>query len=67
MNAPKLRVVHSRDEVLESALRALTIVVGDDVQFPADVRRKCDEARRALHACRSSETVARMEREKGLR
>jgi len=66
MNAPKLRVVHSRDEILEAALRALTAIVGDPDQFPAEVRRKCDEARCALHPLRSAETVRQMERKQGI-
>ena len=61
MNAPRLHVVHSRDEILEAALRALTAIVGGPDQFPEDVRRKCDEARCALHPLRSAETVCAME------
>lgn len=67
MTAPKLRVVHSRDEVLESALRALTLIIGDSDQFPDEARRKCQAAHASLHALRSPQTVRRMERDKGLR
>lgn len=66
MNAPKLRVVHSRDEVLESALRALTLIIGDPDQFPTDVRAKCQAAHAALHALRSPQTVRAMERDMGI-
>lgn len=67
MTAPKLRVVHSRDEVLEAALRALTLIIGDEMQFAVDFRTKCAAAHAALHACRDPEVVKRMEREQGLR
>jgi hypothetical protein len=67
MTAPKLRVVHSRDEVLESALRALTLIIGDPDQFPDEARRKCQAAHASLHALRSPQTVVRMEQERGLR
>lgn len=66
MNAPKLRVVHSRDEVLESALRALTLIIGDPDQFPDEARRKCQAAHASLHALRSPQTVRQMERDMGM-
>lgn len=66
MTAPKLRVVHSRDEVLESALRALTLIIGDSDQSPDEARRKCQAAHAALHALRSPQTVRAMEREQGI-
>ena len=66
MNAPRLHVVHSRDEVLESALRALTLIIGDEAQFPDEARRKCQAAHASLHALRSPQTVRDMERDMGL-
>jgi hypothetical protein len=66
MNAPKLRVVHSRDEILEAALRALTAIVGDPDQFPDEARRKCRAAHAELHALRSPQTVRQMERDMGI-
>jgi uncharacterized protein (UPF0147 family) len=66
VNAPNLHLVRTREQTIEEALRALTEVM-KDTSIPSDVRDKCWEAYRPLHACRSPETVRRMEHEKGLR
>lgn len=63
---PPLRSVRTREREIELALEAMVWVMQDRT-IPGDVRRKVAKAHTALHACRSPETVARMERERGLR
>lgn len=46
---------------IEAALTALTECIKDEA-IPADVRKELTFAHKALHACRSAEVVARMER-----
>lgn len=51
---------------IESALTAMTECIKDEA-IPADVRKELVFAHKALHGCRSAETVAKLERERGLR
>lgn len=66
MNAPKFQLVRTREQTIEEALTALQRVMSDK-SIPYPVRRSCAVAHTDLHACRSPETVRRMEREQGLR
>ena len=66
MNAPKLQLVRTREQTIEEALQALTNVIAD-TSIDAGARRACAIAHGELHACRSMQTVARMEREQNLR
>ena len=66
MNAPNLKLVRTREQTIEEALQALTNVMAD-TSIDAGARRACAIAHGELHACRSPETVRRMEREHGLR
>jgi len=66
MNAPNLKLVRTREQTIEEALQALTNVIADK-SIDLAARRQCAEAHKRLHACRSIQTVARLEREKGLR
>ena len=66
MNAPKLELVRTREQTIEECLTALQHVMSDKT-IPYPVRRSCAVAHADLHACRSPQTVARMERERGLR
>lgn len=67
MNAPKLRLVsETREQRIERALHAMGDVV-TDLDLPLPVRRAVWRGYAALHACRSPETVRRLERDKGLR
>lgn len=67
MNEPivRLHLVESTAMRVERCLRALTDCIGD-TSIDAEVRRKLTEAHAELHACRSAETVARMERKMDL-
>lgn len=66
MNALHPRPVRSRAQVIELALEAMSWVICEE-SLPRDVRREVALAHAHLHACRSPETVRRMERAKGLR
>jgi len=66
MNAPKLQLVRTREQTIEEALQALTNVIAD-TSIDAAARRACAIAHGELHACRSPETVKRLERDMGLR
>lgn len=68
MTGPKMRslhVVRETDETVERALAALTEVMKDKA-IPYLTRVACAKAHTELHACRSPETVRRMEQERGL-
>lgn len=65
MNAPKLRIVRSREQVIEDCLSALIAVIGDTT-FPRHVRDDAVKAHASLHACRSPQTVRAMERDMGI-
>lgn len=66
MNVPHLRAVRTREQTIELALEAMKWVMCER-SIPQPVRYKVSQAHTALHACRSPETVAQMEREQGLR
>lgn len=66
MNAPKLQLVRTREQTIEECLAALVSVMADDTISRA-ARNAAANLQRELHACRSPETVARLEREQGLR
>lgn len=66
MNAPKLHLVRTRDDAIEDALRTLTEIMGDPNETP-ERRFNAQLAHKHLHACRSPETVRRLEIEQGLR
>lgn len=69
MTGPKprtLQAVRTTADTIEEALTALMHVMSDKA-IPYQVRRACAVAHTELHACRSSETVRRLEREQGLR
>lgn len=66
MNTPKLALMRTREQTIEEALQALQHVMSDR-SIPYPVRRSCAVAHTDLHACRSPETVRRLEREQGLR
>lgn len=65
MNAPRLQLVRSREQVIEDCLSALIAVIGD-TSFPLHVREDAAKAHASLHACRSPQTVRRMERDMGI-
>jgi len=62
MNAPKLQLVRTREQTIEEALQALVPVMADQTISRA-ARDAAAALQRELHACRSPETVRRMERE----
>ena len=66
MSVPKLQVVRTREQTIEECLTALTNVMAD-TSIDLAAREKCAEAHKRLHACRSMQTVARLEQEQGLR
>lgn len=66
MNAPRLRSVRTREQTIEECLSALVPVMGDNTISRA-ARDAAVKLQRELIACRSPETIARMEREQGLR
>jgi len=67
MTASVLTLSEARtSQRIESALTAMTECIKDE-SIPADVRKELALAHKALHVCRSAETVARMERERGLK
>lgn len=66
MNAPNLKLVPTRAMRIDRALEALVAVIGDTT-IPLNARQDAVKAHASLHVCRSTETVARLEREKGLR
>lgn len=66
MSAPNLKLVRTREQTIEEALQAL-INVMKDKSIPHKVRYRCAQVHTDLHACRSVETVRRMEQEQGLR
>lgn len=55
----------TREETIELALQAMTWVISEE-SIPRDVRREIALAHAHLHACRSTDTVARVEREQRL-
>lgn len=66
MNAPKLQLVRTREQTIEECLAALVPVMSDET-ITDSARHAAAVLQRELHACRSKQTVARMEREQGLR
>lgn len=66
MNAPKLHVVHTREQTIELALEAMMWAVCEE-SLPREVRHEIAQAHASLHACRSPQTVHRMEQKRGLR
>lgn len=67
MTAPKLRLVsETREQRIERALRAMGDVV-TDLSIPMPARKAVWRGYAALHACRTPDTVRRLERDKGLR
>ncbi|HET9817710.1 MAG TPA: hypothetical protein VFP92_00915 [Rhodanobacteraceae bacterium] len=66
MNKPALHLVRTRERTIELALEAMQWAMSDR-SIPQPVRYSIAKAHTALHACRSPETVARLEREQGLR
>jgi uncharacterized protein (UPF0147 family) len=67
MTAPKLKLVsETREQRIERALRAMGDVV-TDLSIPIPTRKAVWRGYAALHACRSPETVRRLERDKGMR
>ena len=65
MNAPVLRSIRTREQEIELALEAMVWVMQDRT-LPHEVRHKVAQAHTALHACRSPETVVKMESRMGL-
>lgn len=66
MNAPCLKSVRTREQTIELALEALSWAMCEE-SLPRKLRRDIALVHADLHACRSAETVARMERDMGLR
>jgi len=69
MTGPKprtLQAVRTTADTIEEALIALMHVMSDK-SIPYHVRRSCAVAHTDLHACRSPETVRRMEQQQELR
>lgn len=67
MTAPKLRLVsETREQRIERALKVMGEVV-IDLSLPLSTRKAVWRGYAALHACRSPETVRRMEKDMGLR
>lgn len=65
MSAPKLRSVRTREQTIEDCLAALVPVMADlSISRPA--RDAAATLQRELIACRSPQTVRRMEQERGL-
>lgn len=68
MTRPSLRIVHgthTHAQTVELALQALSWAMCDE-QLPRDLRRDIALVHARLHACRPSETVQRMERDRGI-
>lgn len=65
MNAPKFQLVRTREQTIELALEAMSWVMCEE-SIPREVRREVAMAHASLHALRSSQTVARMERDMGI-
>jgi hypothetical protein len=63
---PPLRSTESRDSRIERALSMLTDLMGDEM-LPLHARQGLAVVHAEIHACRSPETVARMETKQGLR
>ena len=63
---PPLRAESSPESHLERALCLLSGLRDDDM-LPEAIRHELAQVHAHVHACRSPETVARMEREAGLR
>lgn len=66
MNAPKLALVRTREQTIEECLASLVPVMADKT-ISRQARDAAVVLQRELHKCRSPETVARLEREQGLR
>lgn len=66
MNAPKLQLVRTREQAIEECLASLVPVMADNTISRA-ARDAAAKLQSELHKCRSPETVARLEREQGLR
>jgi len=67
MNAPKLHLVtQTPDERIEALLTELGALV-HDMSLSEVRRRRLWRAYCEIHACRSPETVARMEKDMGLK
>lgn len=66
MNAPKLQLVRTREQTIEDCLASLVLVMADTT-ISREARDAAVVLQRELHKCRSPETVARMEREMGVR
>lgn len=67
MTAPRLKLVsETREQRIERALHAMGDVV-TDLSLPLHVRKAVWRGYAALHACRTPETVKRLEKEQGLR
>ena len=65
MNAPKLALVRTREQTIELALEAMSWVMCEE-SIPREVRREVAMAHASLHACRSQQTVSRMEADQGI-
>lgn len=66
MKAPRLRLVsETREQRIERALLVMGEIV-TDLSLPMPARKAVWRGYAALHACRSPEMVARMEKEQGL-
>ena len=67
MTVTKLKLVsETREQRIERALRAMGDVV-TDLSIPMPTRKAVWRGYAALHACRSPDTVATLERDRGLR